>query len=220
MLPESPSEFYLQRHLVRDYLLDLHMFHAPHDVATPKFPITKSLKEKPPPAELRTFVEDFLQPKNLTRRRVTGYSPGHIRSLLDLDTFGPNHSQRVEDKRSSGLLPLSPNASRFSPSSSRRLSAVSECPSRTSPAGSIARPSVKFVDECEPPSKLKFRMEELSETSSRNRSVSRSITANTPKTAIEIAEMDDDIRKNNPTYKRLYYASNNAKKKKVLLLHI
>lgn len=224
-LPESPSEFYLQRHLVRDFLLDLHQFHAPKDVATPKFPITKSLKEKPPPAELRTFVEDFLQPKNLTRRRVTGYSPGHIRSLLDLDTFGPNHSQKVEAKRSSGILPMSPNMSRFGTATggSRRLSGISESgASRAqSAAASMFRPSVKFAEECTPPSMLaKLDLpDDESEGSAGLKSMAVSTAKSTAfsKSAVEIAEMDDDIRKSNPTYKRLQYAKNQKRKQEVII---
>ena len=224
-MPESPSEFYLQRHLVRDFLLDLHQFHAPRDIATPKFPITKSLKEKPPPAELRTYVEDFLQPKNLTRRRVTGYSPGHIRSLLDLDTFGPNHSQKVEAKRSSGILPMSPNMSRFGTATggSRRLSNISESgASRAqSAAASMFRPSVKFTEECTPPSMLaKLDLpDDESEGSAGLKSMAISTAKSTAafsKSAVEIAEMDDDIRKSNPTYKRLQYAKTQKKKEEVI----
>lgn len=220
-LPESPSEFYLQRHLVRDYLLDMHQFHAPHDIATPQFPITKSLKEKPPPAELRTFVEDFLQPKNLTRRRVTGYSPGHIRSLLDLDTFGPNHSQNVEKKRMTGLLPMSPNASRFSPNGGR-LSGISEIGSRLgSRRGSLAasasspttsfKPTVSFVEDraMSPSEMMQMTLDdEASEGSAEVHSTAVSTTKSMTftKSAVEIAELDEDIRKSNPTYKRLQYA--------------
>lgn len=211
-LPESPSEFYLQRHLVRDYLLDLHKFHAPNDVATPKFPITKSLKEKPPPVELRTIVEDFLQPKNLTRKRVTGYSPGHIRSLLDLDTFGPNHSQTVEAKRRSGILPMSPNVSRFSPTATRRLSGISESGSRMG-TPSAFKPAVSFAAEFSPikPSAMLSQKlgpfeddDDESDATPAMKSIAKSI--NISLSAQEIAEMDNDIRKSNPTYKRIEYA--------------
>lgn len=212
----------MQRHLVRDFLLDLHQFHAPKDIATPKFPITKSLKKKPPPAELRTFVEDFLQPKNLTRKRVTGYSPGHIRSLLDLDTFGPNHSQSVEKKRSTGLLPISPNASRFS-SEGRRLSGISEVGSRAHTVPTMTRGSVKFDDTVLSPSQImKLNIDDdISEESTGLKSAVISTTKSTfSKSAVEIAEMDDDIRKSNPTYKRLQYAKNQKSKIEVLIFII
>lgn len=214
-LPESPSEFYLQRHLVRDFLLDLHEHHAPRDVATPKFPITKSLKEKPPPVELRSVIEDFLQPKNLTRRRVTGYSPGHIRSLLDLDTFGPNHSQKVEMKRSTGLLPMSPNASRFSPGN-RRLSGISETATRAQTAPTLSRPSVKFDETVLSPSQImKLNIntdDDMSADSGGTKSNASFAKSTFSKSVIEIAELDEDIRKSNPTYKRLQYAKNHKNK--------
>ena len=230
-LPESPSEFYLQRHLMRDFLLDLHQFHAPKDIATPKFPITKSLKEKPPPVELRTFVEDFLQPKNLTRKRVTGYSPGHIRSLLDLDTFGPNHSQNVEKKRSTGILPMSPNASRFSPAG-RRLSGISEGGSRRgslmgsragSPATSTFKPSVTFAEErpMSPSEMMKLNLDDDESEDSRglrSLAVSTAKSAAFSKSAVEIAELDEDIRRSNPTYKRLQYAKMQKTKTEVTYL--
>jgi hypothetical protein len=60
--------------------------------------------------ELHTKIEDFLQPSDPTRRRQTGYSPGHIRSVLHLDTFGPNQAKDVESQRRRGSLPSSPNS--------------------------------------------------------------------------------------------------------------
>jgi hypothetical protein len=193
---------------------------------TPKFPITKSLKKKPPPAELRSIVEDFLQPKNLTRTRVTGYSPGHIRSLLDLDTFGPNHSQKVQAGRRSGILPNSPNASRFSNAQSapggKRLSGISE--RSGSPTGS-RRPSVTFVEECSPspspimkPSMMLATIDDddmsASEASKCHSKSSKSVNAFSM-SAEAIAEMDMGIRMGNPTTKRLQYAKNIKLKQEV-----
>lgn len=112
LLPESPSEYYLQKHLVRDLLCDIHKNRAPHDIANPKrgHEPVKNFKKKPVPVELQTKIEDFLQPGDPTRRRQTGYSPGHIRSVLHLDTFGPNQAKAVDTQRKQGLLPISPNS--------------------------------------------------------------------------------------------------------------
>lgn len=58
--------------------------------------------------------EDFIQPSDPVNERKTGYNKGHIRSLLELDTYGPNQSIDVNAKRSDGSLPSSPNTDRFS----------------------------------------------------------------------------------------------------------
>lgn len=58
--------------------------------------------------------EDFVKPHDpLNIHRTTGYNSGHIRSILSLDTFGPQHSMSIEHKRSLGQLPESPNIDRF-----------------------------------------------------------------------------------------------------------
>ena len=62
--------------------------------------------------DLQSKPEDFLNPRAMTAPRSTGYNIGHIRSVLQLDTYGPNHSADVEKKRSVGLLPNSPNVDR------------------------------------------------------------------------------------------------------------
>lgn len=62
--------------------------------------------------DLRTKPEDFIRPRDQTAQRHTGYGSGHVRSVLELDTFGPLHSGEVERKRESGQLPASPNMDR------------------------------------------------------------------------------------------------------------
>lgn len=85
------------------------------DICPPKFGYNFSkIKRKEP--ELRTSIEDFLQPKDQTHERKIGYNPGHIRTILQLDTFGPVHSEEVSEGRKSGKLPMSPNLDRNRPS--------------------------------------------------------------------------------------------------------
>jgi hypothetical protein len=140
MAAESPSEYYLQKHLVRDLLGEMHMSRAPRDIQAPKrgHEPVKNLKIKEPPSELRSKVEDFLQPRDLTRKRVIGFSPGHIRSVLNLDTFGPNHSAKVENDRTAGALPQSPNSPhlRSSAHSTRSIHSAASPESPLSPRGS------------------------------------------------------------------------------------
>lgn len=56
--------------------------------------------------------KDFLNPNDPIDERNTGYSSGHVRSIMEQDTFGPNHSMRVELKRLEGLIPPSRNSDR------------------------------------------------------------------------------------------------------------
>jgi hypothetical protein len=59
--------------------------------------------------------EDFLNtenPDSTTKRYKIGYNPGHIRSILKLDTYGPHHSSKVAGMRDDGSLPSSPNTDR------------------------------------------------------------------------------------------------------------
>lgn len=58
-------------------------------------------------------LEDFNRPDNLTEDRTTGFTPGHIRSMLQLDTYGPAHSVKVNTQRQMGVLPQSPNVDRY-----------------------------------------------------------------------------------------------------------
>jgi len=105
-------------------------------------------------------LADFIEPQDPVRPRSTGYSAGHTRSLLGLDSFGPRMAERNRLAREVGMLPDSPNVDRErvlanrSPSpdhdpnvntdsraSSPGNSTVSTCPGSADPADSpIRRP--------------------------------------------------------------------------------
>lgn len=105
------SRFNSSKHTVRNLLPDMHPVSDKKDICPPKFGYNFSkIKRKEP--ELRTSIEDFLQPQDQTHERTIGYNPGHIRSILQMDTFGPGHSDVVNEARAIGLLPLSPNLDR------------------------------------------------------------------------------------------------------------
>jgi len=105
------SRFNNSKHEVRNLLPQMHPVSDVKDICPPKFGynFSKIKREEP---ELRTSIEDFIQPKDQTKNRSTGYNSGHIRTVLQLDTFGPNHSDSVSEGRMSGVLPLSPNYDR------------------------------------------------------------------------------------------------------------
>lgn len=113
---ESCSKYVSLKHSMRDLLPTMHPVSDPNDICPPKFGynFTRLAREAP---DLRTSVEDFIQPKRQDLPRRTGYSRGHIRSVMELDTFGPSHSEKVNDARSQGSLPLSPNLDRNRPTS-------------------------------------------------------------------------------------------------------
>lgn len=99
------------KHDVRNLLPDMHPVSDRKDICPPKFGYNFSkIQHKEP--ELRTTIVDFLNPKDVTHERKIGYAPGHIRTILQLDTFGPAHSDEVNEKRMSGKLPMSPNLDR------------------------------------------------------------------------------------------------------------
>ena len=110
----------------------MHPISDPKDINPPKYGYNYPRAVKEP--ELRSSVEDFLQPRSLTGSRSTGYNRGHIRSILELDTFGPHHSEVVTDARLNGTLPMSPNIDRNrSPTGSRsgREDNNNDCSSRS-----------------------------------------------------------------------------------------
>lgn len=112
------SRFNTAKHEVRNLLPDMHPVSDKKDICPPKFGynFSKIKREEP---ELRSSIKDFLQPKDATHERTTGYNKGHIRAVLELDTFGPIHSEKVNEERSSGKLPVSPNLDRNRDSHSR-----------------------------------------------------------------------------------------------------
>lgn len=72
-------------------------------------------------------IEDFnlpLDPLSVNPRR-TGYSRGHIRTMLSLDTFGPNSSSVISTMREQASRPESPNVDRY------RFNRTNELSSRT-----------------------------------------------------------------------------------------
>lgn len=107
---ESTSDYFLQKHKVRHFLNTMHPYRDPQDkqrvFTQSRIPLPRD------DDDLKTKPEDFLNPRSLTAPRKIGYNPGHIRSVLQLDTYGPEHSAEVELKRSMGLLPPSPNMDR------------------------------------------------------------------------------------------------------------
>jgi hypothetical protein len=115
------SRFNSSRHDVRNLLPDMHPVSDKKDICPPKFGYNFSKVRRKEP-ELRTSIEDFLQPKDQTHERKIGYNAGHIRTILELDTFGPAHSEAVSEKRRAGRLPMSPNLdrNRSSPEGSQR----------------------------------------------------------------------------------------------------
>mmetsp|Transcript_15662 Transcript_15662/g.16406 ORF Transcript_15662/g.16406 Transcript_15662/m.16406 type:complete len:322 (+) Transcript_15662:26-991(+) len=122
LAPENSCSNYIeQKHLIRDLLPTMHPISDPRDISPPKFGYNfpRIPREN---SELISSQQDFLQPRTLVESRRTGYSRGHIRSILELDTFGPQHSERVNEERLAGTLPMSPNVDRnHSPNSSGRL---------------------------------------------------------------------------------------------------
>lgn len=111
VLENSCADFVKQKNMMRA-LCDIHPISDPNDIAPPKFGYNFS-KKKLSTAGLRTSPEDFIQPYDPTHERKTGYSRGHIRSVLQLDTYGPNHSERVHSARRKKMVPAeSPNVDR------------------------------------------------------------------------------------------------------------
>ena len=94
----------------------LHPLSDPNDRAPPKsgYNFSRSLSRSFTESEIRSSHEDFLRPKSLVDERSTGYSRGHIRSIMDFDTFGPQHSDLVNQERNLGIKPMSPNSDRYS----------------------------------------------------------------------------------------------------------
>jgi hypothetical protein len=92
-------------------------------------------------------IEDFLTPGDVLSPRVTGYEPGHVRSLFKLDVYGPANSLLATEERVvTGVLPP-PNVDRYSrlqtPSELRRsLSRSSRAMSPSSSRASTAHSAV------------------------------------------------------------------------------
>ena len=176
---------------------------------------TSSLREKEVQPERPTQVEDFLQPKCPLRDRKTGYSAGHIRSVLELDTFGPNHSEFVEAMRMSGELPASPNYNRFVGSSPSGANSTKFDFERTS---STASSSFERTGKSEAGSRAGSRRPSFGSIDSLGSLGSLSSTCSlrmkTPSCRAEISEYSEQLHRSTPTAKRLEYsqARQNAQK--------
>ena len=118
---ESPSDFLSQKRIVQDLLCDMHKEKDEKDLAIITG-VSKRFSESRLKSRERVGISsdidstneyvngrDFLNPSDPVEQRNTGFSSGHVRSMMELDTFGPSHSMNVELKRSKGLIPQSPN---------------------------------------------------------------------------------------------------------------
>lgn len=137
--PESTSDFFYQKHMIKDYLLEMHMYHDPRDIAHRPY-TTSRLKRNHENHQQQQqhfhasqrvsidnfsnyssnnnegkleVLQDFLQPDDAVRPRTSGYNRGHIRSILGLDVYGEQSSKDKNDARATGILPLSPTADRY-----------------------------------------------------------------------------------------------------------
>ena len=100
------------------HLTHIHALSDPADTCPPKtgYSFPRKLIEH----DFFSTHQDFVQPKDPVKTRRTGYNKGHIRSLLDFDTFGFDHSAKVTRQREEGVIPTSPNSDRYSQSSRSR----------------------------------------------------------------------------------------------------
>lgn len=68
------------------------------------------LKSRPSSTQFFSMpAQDFLVPGDPIEYRTTGFSAGHVRSMMHLDTYGPKDSIETEIKRAEGIIPKSPN---------------------------------------------------------------------------------------------------------------
>lgn len=89
-------------------------------------------------------LDDFVRPNDVISPRSTGYTQGHMRSLLHFDTFGPQSSRIATLGREIGLLPESPNVDRYSKKNEdRRSASASAASSRCSTSSSNNLPSFR-----------------------------------------------------------------------------
>ena len=106
---ECTTDYFNQKHLIRDYLNTMHPYSDPLDRGRTYSKSRLQIKDK----DLSPLpMGDFLQPEDVTRPRSTGYNSGHVRSMLKLDNFGPEAARRNRYAREVGMLPDSPNIDR------------------------------------------------------------------------------------------------------------
>ena len=100
------NQHFQRMHNTRDLLNDIHVMSDPNDIVPHKY--TFSRLKKSESSDLRSRMEDFLRPHDPIRPRSSGYSNSLLRSMMQLDTFGPIHSSEVDAMRSKGELPPCP----------------------------------------------------------------------------------------------------------------
>ncbi len=107
--PECTSDWFHQKHMIRHYLATMHPYSDPLDRGR----TYNQSRLKTAERDLSGLpLADFLQPEDPTRPRSTGYSPGHTRTILGLDAYGPHHAEKLRLAREVGELPASPNVDR------------------------------------------------------------------------------------------------------------
>lgn len=144
---ECTSDYFNQKHLIRDYLSSMHPYSDPDDRGRTYTVSRLATREKqldPLP------MSDFLSPEDPTRPRSTGYTHGHVRSMLHFDNFGPHSAERNRHAREVGLLPDSPNIDREA-AIERAPSHDSRSPSPAFRPDSPGASTVSTVEEEEPP---------------------------------------------------------------------
>jgi hypothetical protein len=100
------AEHFARKHATRDLLNNIHIMSDPNDLVPHRYTFSRrAFKDS---TDLRTTLEDFLQPRDPTRPRSTGYSTSLLRSMVQFDTFGPQDSMATEQRRNEGDLPPSP----------------------------------------------------------------------------------------------------------------
>jgi hypothetical protein len=102
--------FMKEKHTVRNYLDTMHPLELnPSQSRLPAKPklITTAADVAP--------LVDFALPAGSLRPRTTGFSPGHVRSILKFDTFGPLDSETKALLRAGGEIPQSPNQDHYRP---------------------------------------------------------------------------------------------------------
>jgi hypothetical protein len=101
------GEYMKQKHLTRHYLDTMHPLEHPSQSRLPPKPknITTAADDAP--------LTDFALPPGSQQARTTGFSSGHVRSMMQFDTFGPNDSDVKSALRSRGDIPPSPNVDHY-----------------------------------------------------------------------------------------------------------
>jgi len=115
---ESPSEYLKQRQVVQNLFAGLHEERDDKDLAIATGAKKRhsesrlKLRSAPSAPDSNTTAQDFLTPGDPFDFRTTGFSAGHVRSMMHLDTYGPKDSVETELKRAEGAIPKSPNTNK------------------------------------------------------------------------------------------------------------